>query len=99
VIFKSMKYAEKVSVRLDGRLDNQLFQLALAWNISQRFNVKILLYDHLSTHKGFERFLFKELSVFKYFQYCSKLHSFANRIQLYLTLFHLIGLLYLNIPF
>ena len=60
MIFKSMKYAEKVSVRLDGRLDNQLFQLALALNISQRFNVKILLYDHLSTHKGFERFLFKE---------------------------------------
>jgi hypothetical protein len=76
-----MKYLEKVLIRLDGRLGNQLFQLALALNISQRFNVKILLDDHLSTHKGFERFLFKELSVFKYFQYCSKLHSFANRIQ------------------
>lgn len=81
MIFKSMKYAKKVSIRLDGRLGNQLFQLALALNISQRFNVKVLLDDHLSTHKGFERFLFKELSVFKYFQYCSKLHSFANRIQ------------------
>ncbi|MDB9537688.1 alpha-1,2-fucosyltransferase [Dolichospermum planctonicum CS-1226] len=76
-----MKYPKKVFIRLDGRLGNQLFQLALALNISQQFNVKVLLDDHLSTHKGFERFLFKELSVFKYFQYCSKLHSFANRIQ------------------
>ena len=76
-----MKNAEKVFVRLNGRLGNQLFQLALALNISQRFKVKVLLDDHLSTRKGFARFLFKELSVFNYFEYCSKLYSFTNRVQ------------------
>ncbi|QEI43123.1 O-antigen biosynthesis glycosyltransferase WbnK [Dolichospermum sp. UHCC 0315A] len=76
-----MKNAEKVFVRLNGRLGNQLFQLALALNISQRFKVKVLLDDHLSTRKGFARFLFKELSVFNYFEYCSKLDSFTNRVQ------------------
>jgi Glycosyl transferase family 11 len=76
-----MKYTEKVFIRLDGRLGNQLFQLALALNISQRFKVKVLLDDHLSTRLGFERFLFKELLVFNYFQYSSKLRSFANRVQ------------------
>jgi hypothetical protein len=76
-----MKNSEKVLIRLNGRLGNQLFQLALALNISQRFKVKVLLDDYLSIRQGFERFLFKDLSVFNYFQYCSKLHSFTNRVQ------------------
>lgn len=76
-----MKNIEKIFIRLNGRLGNQLFQLALALNISQRFKVKLLLDDYLSIRQGFERFLFKDLSVFNYFQYCSKLHSFTNRVQ------------------
>ncbi|MBO1057314.1 MAG: alpha-1,2-fucosyltransferase [Dolichospermum sp. JUN01] len=76
-----MKHTEKVFIRLSGRLGNQLFILALALNISQRFGVKVLLDDYLSIHQGFERFLFKELSVFNYFQFCSKLRSFTNRVQ------------------
>lgn len=76
-----MKHAKEVAIRLDGRLGNQLFQLALALNISDKFKVEILLDDWLSNRKGFERFLFKELSVFKYFKYSSKLHSFTNRLQ------------------
>ena len=76
-----MKYTEKVYIRLDGRLGNQLFQLALALNISQRFKGQIFLDDYLSTRLGFERFLFKELSVFNYFQYCSKIDSFINRVH------------------
>ena len=75
-----MKHTEKVFIRLDGRLGNQLFQLALALNISQRFNVEILLDDYLPRRKGFERFLFKELAVFNYFQYCSNLDSLMNRL-------------------
>jgi Glycosyl transferase family 11 len=76
-----MNHTKKVFIRLDGRLGNQLFQLALALNIVQKFQVEILLDDYLPTRKGFERFLFKELSVFNYFQYCSNLSSFANRLQ------------------
>jgi hypothetical protein len=76
-----MKHAEKVFIRLDGRLGNQLFQLALALNIAQKFNVEILLDNYLPTRQGFERFLFKELAVFNYFKYCSNLESFVNRLQ------------------
>jgi hypothetical protein len=76
-----MKDIKEVYIRLNGRLGNQLFQLALALNISQIFKVKILLDDFLTTHKGFERFLFKELSVFNYFQYCSNLRLFTNRLE------------------
>ena len=36
-----MKDLKKVVIRLNGRLGNQLFQLALALNIAQKFNVEI----------------------------------------------------------
>lgn len=81
-----MKNLKKVVVRLDGRLGNQLFQLALALNIAHKFNVEILLDDCLSNRKGFERFLFKELAVFNYFNYISQLGSFTNRLQHNFTL-------------
>jgi hypothetical protein len=76
-----MSNIEEVCIRLNGQLGNQLFQLALALNISQRFKVNILLDDYLATRKGIKRFLFEELSVFNYFQYCSDLHLFTNRLQ------------------
>ena len=81
-----MKDLKKVVIRLNGRLGNQLFQLALALNIAQKFKVEILLDDHLSNRQGFERFLFKELAVFNYFNYISQLGSFNNRLQHNLTL-------------
>lgn len=81
-----MNRRKKVIIRLDGRLGNQLFQLALALNIQQKFNVEILLDNYLSDRKGFERFLFKELSVFNYFNYISQLGSFTNRLQHNFTL-------------
>jgi hypothetical protein len=76
---KNAKHPTATFVRLQGRLGNQLFQLAIALNISQKFEVQVLLEDYVATSKGFERFLFKELSVFDDFQYCSKLRSFAIR--------------------
>ena len=75
------KSNKKVLMRLQGRLGNQLFQLAYALSISQRFKGKILLDDYLPTRSGFGRCLFEELSVFNYFQYCSKLRSFSSRVQ------------------
>lgn len=74
-----------VFMRLDGRLGNQLFQLALALNISQRFQVEVVLDDHLPKRLGFEKFLFKELAVFDYFRYCSKVDLLTNRIRNNLT--------------
>jgi Glycosyl transferase family 11 len=76
-----MKHTESICMRLQGRLGNQLFQLALALNISHSFKVRVLLEDQVAESKGFERFLFKELAVFDYFQYCSKLRSFAIRVE------------------
>jgi Glycosyl transferase family 11 len=76
-----MNDIKKACIRLNGRLGNQLFQLALALRISQDFKVEILLDDYLAKRQGFERFLFKDLCVFDYFQYCSGLKSFANRLQ------------------
>jgi Glycosyl transferase family 11 len=76
-----MNNNEKVCIRLMGQLGNQLFQLALALNISARFKVNILLDDYLATRKGIARFLFEEFSVFNYFQYCSELQLFTNRLQ------------------
>lgn len=77
----TMKRHKTVFMRLDGRLGNQLFQLAVALNISQKFQVEVLLDDHLPNRQGFENFLFKELAVFNYFRYCSKIDTFANRIR------------------
>ncbi len=76
-----MQISEKVIVRLDGQLGNQLFQLALALNICQKFNVDILLDDYLPKRKNFRDFLFEELSVSSYFQYCSPLQMLFNRIR------------------
>ncbi len=76
-----MNDIKKAYIRLNGRLGNQLFQLALALRVSQNFKVEILLDDYLAKRQGFERFLFKDLCVFDYFQYCSGLQSFANRLQ------------------
>jgi Glycosyl transferase family 11 len=76
-----MNYTEKVFIRLDGQLGNQLFQLAFALNFSQKLKFEVLLDDYLPTRKGFKKYLFEELSVFNYFQYCSELHSFINRFQ------------------
>lgn len=76
-----MQSSEKIILRLDGQLGNQLFQLALALNIYQKFNVEILLDDYLPKRKKFRDFLFEELSVFSYFQYCSPLQLLVNRIR------------------
>jgi hypothetical protein len=76
-----MKHAKKKIIRLDGQLGNQLFQLAFALNVGQKNQVSILLDDYLPSRKKFKRFLFKELCVFNYFQYCSKLCMLTNRIQ------------------
>lgn len=76
-----MTHARISSMRLDGQLGNQLFQLALALNVARLFKVEILLDDHLPTRKKFKKFLFEELSVFSYFQYCSRLRLLTNRIQ------------------
>jgi len=76
---KKMKRSTITFMRLQGRLGNQLFQLALALNISQELGVQVLLEDYVATSKGFERFLFKELAVFDYFQYCSQLDSLMVR--------------------
>ncbi len=77
---KKMKRSTITFMRLQGRLGNQLFQLALALNISQELGVQVLLEDYVATSKGFERFLFKELAVFDYFQYCSQLDSLMVRV-------------------
>ena len=74
-----MRHSESVCMRLQGRLGNQLFQLALALNLSHQFGVRVLLEDQVANSKGFERFLFKELAVFDNFQYCSKARSIAVR--------------------
>ncbi len=76
-----VKHPKTVFMRLDGRLGNQLFQLALALNISKRFQVEVLLDDYLPKPLGFENFLFKELSVFNYFRYCPKIDLLTNRIR------------------
>ncbi|MBW4538720.1 MAG: alpha-1,2-fucosyltransferase [Myxacorys chilensis ATA2-1-KO14] len=76
-----MNRPKTVFMRLDGRLGNQLFQLAVALNISQKFQVEVLLDEHLPKRLGFESFLFKELSVFNYFRYCSKTDLLINRIR------------------
>jgi Glycosyl transferase family 11 len=77
-----MNHTKKVYMRLQGRLGNQLFQLALALSISQKFKVEVLLDDQIATYQGgFERFLFEELQVFNYFKYCSSLRLFTNRVH------------------
>jgi hypothetical protein len=73
------RHSTAAFMRLQGRLGNQLFQLALALNISQKYGVQVLLEDYVATSKGFERFLFKELAVFDYFQYCSQLDALMVR--------------------
>lgn len=76
---RSKKRSTSALMRLQGRLGNQLFQLALALNISQKYGFQVLLEDYVATSKGFERFLFKELAVFDYFQYCSQLDALMVR--------------------
>ena len=76
-----MTHEKKVIIRLDGRLGNQLFQLALALNISTRFQVDVLLDDYLTARKKFQSFLFQEYYVFDYFKYCSRFQVLNNRIR------------------